>query len=343
MEYNYLNRTKLTDLKDLKKVAFERNEAIDNFCKENIVSSVRTAGAEHRERSAAKQLGNLNKGPLLDMAMEIWKEYELCRQFVRKTIEFCDNFRESEPEPDPVLVSSQSQEKFDKHLGDIEQKLYDWGKQITSEMKEILEKEIPTALPQVTKDAVKEISTNTKFMKPWNELFKKSQGELKEEANKTFRATLKTALNESQQEIISKVQQKHDVDMFERDRRVCNFVIDNCEESNAAHAPDRLKHDIEFVKSVTGIDDTRDIVKCVRAGPKMDPGTGEMRTSRPIIVTVKSPDIAKQLHGYGNGKKVISKSKCWWINPDLTQAERRANFNARQQRRIRLKSNGLTN
>ena len=335
--YNYLNGTKLTDLKDLKKVSFDRNKAIDNFFNENISPTARTAGAHHREKSVDRQLGKLNKGPLLDMAMKIWKEYELCRQFVRKTIEFCDNFCEPEPKSDPVVVSSQSQEKFDKHLGDIEQKLSDWGKQITSEMKGILEKEIPTALPQVTKDAVIEISTNTKFMKPWNELFKKSQGELKEEANKTFRATLKTALNESQQEIISKVQQKHDVDMFERDRRVCNFVIENCEESNAPHAPDRLKHDIEFVKSVTGIDDS-DIVKCVRAGPKKDPETGEMRTSRPIIVTVKSPDIAKQLHGYGNGKKVISKSKCWWINPDLTQAERRANFNARQQRRIRLKS-----
>ena len=103
---------------------------------------------------------------------------------------------------------------------------------------------------EVTKDAVKEISTNTKFMKPWNELFKKSQVELKDEANKTFRTTLKTALTESQQEIVSRVQQKHDVDMFERDRRVCNFVIEKCEESTAALAPDRLKHYIDFVVKV---------------------------------------------------------------------------------------------
>ena len=139
-------------------------------------------------------------------------------------MEFKDNSGDVEPKLDES-ASISSHDKLDKHLEKIGEKLSNWGERITSEMKEILEKEIPSALPEVTKDAVKEISTNTKFMKPWNELFKKSQVELKDEANKTFRTTLKTALTESQQEIVSRVQQKHDVDMFERDRRVCNFVI----------------------------------------------------------------------------------------------------------------------
>ncbi len=310
---------------------------IDEFYKTNISQSITNAGPYQRESFTERKLGKLNKGPLLDMTMAIWREYELCRQFVLKVLEFKDNSGDMEPKLDEI-ASDLSHDKLDKHLEKIEMKLSNWGERITYEMKEILEKEIPSALPEVTKDAVKEMSTNTKFMKPWNELFKKSQGELKDEANKTFRTTLKTALSESQQEIVSRVQQKHDVDMFERDRRVCNFVIEKCEESTAALAPDRLNHDIDFVVKVTGIDD-RDIMKCIRAGPGKDPGTGEIRTSRPIIVTVKTPELAKRLHGYGNGRKVIFNDNCWWINPDLTQAERRANFNARQCRRTRMKSN----
>ncbi|MCP4458513.1 MAG: hypothetical protein GY816_10900, partial [Cytophagales bacterium] len=246
-----------------------RNENINEFFKANISPICgKSTGPWEREQKAERMLAKLNKGPLLEMTMKIWREYELCRQFVTQAVEFYESNTERKQQ-DVVEVPVPEMKIFDKHLKEVERKLTDWGSRITSEMKGILEREIPEALPQVTKDAVKEISSNTKFMKPWNKLFKKSQGELKEEANKTFRTTLKTALNEFQHEIISTVQQKHDVDMFEKERRICNFVIEKCPESTKSHPTDRLKHDIEFVKNVTGLDDAS-IVKCIRGGPRDD-------------------------------------------------------------------------
>ena len=44
---------------------------------------------------------------------------------------------------------------------------------------------------------------------------------------------------------------------------------------------------------------------------------------------VKNPETAKCLHKYGNGQKVIYDETECWINPDLTQSERQANFKAR--------------
>ena len=118
MTYNYLNGTKLTDLKDLKSITSERNEAIDNFYKNNISPAVRSAGAHLRETNAARIFGKLNKGPLLDMTMDVWRDYELCRQFVKKVIEFCDKIEEKDPESraDDVQLLTPCQEKFDKQI-----------------------------------------------------------------------------------------------------------------------------------------------------------------------------------------------------------------------------------
>ena len=57
-------------------------------------------------------------------------------------------------------------------------------------MRNILKEEISGALPDVVKETVKETSKNTKFTKPWADLFKKSQEELKHEAARAFNETL---------------------------------------------------------------------------------------------------------------------------------------------------------
>ena len=96
-----------------------------------------------------------------------------------------------------------------------------------------------------------------------------------------------------------------------------------------------------FVKDITGISDN-EIVKCIRAGPKINKRTGIKVETRPIIVTVESPELAKRLHKYGNGNRVLSDGKIWWINPDLTLSERQANYRARELMRGR-RNNGLGN
>ena len=201
-------------------------------------------------------------------------------------------------------------------------------------MKSILNQEIRNSLPGVVKEAVKDISTNTNFTKPWADLFKKTHEELKSETNNVLQESITKALTESKHEIIESVQMKYDCDMFEKEKRSRNIVIAHCPESEAENASERLRYDIEFVKSVTGISDN-EIRKCIRAGPKEDKVTGTKKSPRPIIVTVQSPELAKSLHKYGNGNKVIYGSKIWWVNPDLTISERQANFNAREYKRLR--------
>jgi len=92
MSYNYLNDTKLKDLNDLKKIALERNESIDRFYYKTIDPTRQNDGTEREICVGRRLAGRKNKDFIVNMGMAIWKEYEMCRQFVLKTIEFCDNF-----------------------------------------------------------------------------------------------------------------------------------------------------------------------------------------------------------------------------------------------------------
>ena len=47
-------------------------------------------------------------------------------------------------------------------------------------------------------------------------------------------------------------------------------------------------------------------MQCIRAGPRTDRETGKGANARPIIITVKTPDLAKELHEYGNVNKLLS-------------------------------------
>ncbi len=49
---------------------------------------------------------------------------------------------------------------------------------------------------------MKEVSKNTKFTKPWADLFKKSQEELKCEAKRAFENTLTETMTENQHQML---------------------------------------------------------------------------------------------------------------------------------------------
>ena len=46
----------------------------------------------------------------------------------------------------------------------------------------------------------------------------------------------------------------------------------------------------------------------------------------------KKEEIATEFHNYGRGRKLQTQGVVW-VNPDLTQTERTARFNMRQERR----------
>ena len=108
-----------------------------------------------------------------------------------------------------------------------------------------------------------------------------------------------------------------------------------CTKSRAEAPNDRKAHDLQYVEKICNIE--RGVIKkCIRAGKPLD----ELRDRpRLLIVTVPSPDIASELHKYRNGCKVRMDGLVHWINPDLTQHDRKLNFEARQGRRALQQSN----
>ena len=327
-------------LLDLKELSNDRQRNMNVFYREKH-GLIPCAGPHQRETTVKKGLGRLNKGPLLEATMDIWEELEKSRVFINKVVELCkkevvteatdliSSFEESFSKASPINDS-----KLDEHLDKIGDKLSLWSDTLLSDINSLVEEKVKETLPDIVDTTVKDISKSPKFSKPWSDLFKKTQNELKSEANNAFRTTLSATLVEHQHEVIESVQQKHEADMLERERRSRNIVIANVPECTNEVPTNRLHHDISFVKALVNVTDSQ-IKKCIRAGPKRE---GDSKP-RPIVVTLESPELAKSLHKYGNGSKVLYEAESWWINPDLTQADRRAAFKARQFRRERFNKN----
>ena len=279
-----------------------------------------------------KKLSQLRKPQLAEVALAMLASLYECSQALWTTSALLNFSEDSELEAATSRKPAKPEKlmsDFDSHLKDVNEKLMKWGDDITSQMNDIIKQRVDETLPEITKEVVDETIKSKKFNRPWADLFKKTQSEFKAEANNVFKETLSTALTDSQHGILEKLQMKHDSDMYQKEKRSRNIVISNCPESSSENAQERMNYDRKFVKRVTGLSDAS-VLKCIRAGPRIDRDTRRKAIARPIIVTVGTPDLAKELHKYGNGNKVLSEGEIWWINPDLTISERQANYRARQ-------------
>ena len=84
------------------------------------------------------------------------------------------------------------------------------------------------------------------------------------------------------------------------------------------------------------VDDSK-IINVHRAGPPRHRNRGQPPKPRPLI-TLESPELASKAYGYGRGTKVYSNENpddVWWVNPDLIQSDRIANYRARVAARER--------
>lgn len=160
--------------------------------------------------------------------------------------------------------------EIDGFLEEVDEKLKNWTDGLISEIRKDVKNEIKEILPTVVSESVKDISKNSKFTKPWSDLFKKSQDELKEEARRGFESTLKEQLIENQQCILERVQAAEDVLEFEKQRRSRNVVIRNIPESTDADPKVRKEHDLGYVTRIFGKIKRTKILKCFRAGAKSD-------------------------------------------------------------------------
>ena len=125
--------------------------------------------------------------------------------------------------------------------------------------------------------------------------------------------------------------------MADKERRTRNVVITTVPESSLANIPDRVAADKTIAAQLLKVTPDQ-IERCYRAGPPL--GTGSNKDSnrpRPLVVVLETPELARSKHKYGNWCKVVEEREQHWINPDLSRAERRANFEARQRRRERIR------
>ena len=226
---------------------------------------------------------------------------------------------------------------IDGFLEEVDEKLKNWKDGLISEIRADVKNEIKEILPTVVSESVKDISKNSKFTKPWSDLFKKSQDELKEEARRGFESTLKEQFIENQQTIIERVQAAEDVLEYEKQRRSRNVVIRNIPESTDSDPKVRKEHDLGYVTQIFGKIKPTKILKCFRAGAKSNNDDDQdLQKNRLVIVSLESPEEARQMHKFGMGNRVALGSHEFWVNPDLTQHERNANFKAREFKRQRM-------
>ena len=167
----------------------------------------------------------------------------------------------------------------------------------------------------------------------WANLFINKQEETQRSLEQTITVQQKKVVTEA----IDNSRQKMERDNVERDKRKRNVIIRELSESREVSNEAKRKDDKERVAEIMEGLDPKLITDVRRVGiPKRD-------HNRPLIITLSSPDLAAEMHNYGRGRRQVSRadnSLFYWINADLIQADRIANFNARTEARNRRQQRG---
>lgn len=195
--------------------------------------------------------------------------------------------------------------------------------------------EVKKTLPTIVKTIVDTVVAETKATKTFADALKKTQKDITGQVGSTMKTAMESALKDNQNDLIEKTMMKQEADQAERQKRCRNVVISDIPESDGNTPNDRKEEDHTLACALLGIEQEH-IVSSYRAGPVLGTGTNKERTTpRLLILTLDSPDRAKELHKYGNGNRIIDDETTHWINPDYTSTERKANYEARKARKMR--------
>eukprot|EP00116_Pleurobrachia_bachei_P005844 sb/3466106/ len=209
--------------------------------------------------------------------------------------------------------------------------------QVDVTMKKEIKDAVKDNLKEVMTEAVNKIVNTDKMKKTFAEVVNNSQNIIKKETKKCFDESLSSALQESQNEIVAKTTARQEDDQFEKERRVRNVTVVNIPESSLPESKDREEADAVFTSELLQIRRNQ-VIACYRAGPPIGTGSNKDKEGpRPLIVVLETPELAKSKHKYGNGDRIIVDGVIYWVNPDLTRAERKANWRAREKRKERFR------
>ncbi|KAL5247960.1 hypothetical protein ACHWQZ_G017208 [Mnemiopsis leidyi] len=156
----------------------------------------------------------------------------------------------------------------------------------------------------------------------------KSYAEVTQESQK--KVIQQVSVAQSSKAVAENVIRKLDADKVEREKRKSNVIVLKAPEPKKdSTAEQKRTKDNEFCTSVLKIPSS-DIEVCWRAG-KLDESKPDY--CRPLVIKLKDEALVKEWPKEGKGHRTESGH---WINQDLCAADRRANFQAREERRKRM-------
>ena len=158
------------------------------------------------------------------------------------------------------------------------------------------------------------------MVKDANEIYTKSWADV---AKQDQKKVIKEVVEQTSGTALEKSLGRISADLSSQMNRVRNCVLSGVIEGQGGDDSSLAQ---VVAAAANGKFTTDDIAHCKRLGEKK-PGT-----NRIILVVFKKEEIATEFHNYGRGRKLQTQGVVW-VNPDLTQTERTARFNMRQERR----------
>ncbi len=143
--------------------------------------------------------------------------------------------------------------------------------------------------------------------------------------------------------VVKQVVNQIDADNLQRVKRECNVIINNVPEVKGGNGKYSSDADKEFLYDVCEFEE-EDVVSFFRAGKTVLTNDSGKTVPRPLIVKLCSKEAAMFYCNNGKGwmvedKNILdtnSKPVRYWINQDLSRADREAQFFVREERRKRL-------
>ena len=235
-----------------------------------------------------------------------------------------------------LIRAFETMNSLSTEIEDLKTKLKEQEEAPITLPKENIKEIVEDCLPGIIKDAVTIALGHQSVTKTYANALKKAVQEthekVTEKATRTLDTSIEAALVKNQQEIIESTKSKTDAENYEKMRKSRNIVIRGIDESRSDDTLERIEHDTKTVEDLCGIN-RNDIIKIFRAGKikQRENGDTDVRPrQRPIIVTMVTPEQAREIHKHGFGRKI---SESIWINQDLTSSERTAAWKARNARR----------